>query len=86
MKIASVLGALAGCVALAACVASPRAQSPMQVSSVWVCHGDQDRVWLRVNAADADVHRHHGDRVSSYRQDENQRCDNASDARDRRGN
>jgi hypothetical protein len=87
MRVSSVLSVLVGCVALSACTHSPRAQNPMPASSVWVCHADQDQVrhWLRVSAADGDIHRGHADRVSSYRQDEGARCDNRSDAQDRRG-
>jgi hypothetical protein len=93
MKVSSMWGVLVGCVALSACMYSPRAQSPMRaqvqvdVSSVWVCRSaNNDRQWQRVPAEDADGHRRQGNRVSNTRQDEGQRCDNASDAHDRRGN
>jgi hypothetical protein len=85
MKLSTVLSLMVGGVALSACMYSPRAQSPMQASSVWACHGDQSRQWQRVPVADADGHRSHGDRISNSRQDEGQQCDNASAARDRRG-
>ena len=86
MKVSTVLGMLTGCIALSACMYSPRGPSPQQVRSVWVCHGDQSRQWQRVSAADGDGYRSRGDRVTSSPQNEGQRCDNTSDSRDRRGN
>jgi hypothetical protein len=83
MKITMLVSVLVGCVALSSCARRMRLEGTLQVSSVWVCHGD-DHKWQRADARDADEHRRHGDRVSNSRQDEGQRCDNASDARDRR--
>lgn len=82
MKVLSALGVMVGCVALASCM-QPRVEGEVRVSSVWVCHGDHDRRWQRVNTSDRDSHRGHGDRVTTNRQDEGQPCDNSSDSRDR---
>jgi hypothetical protein len=76
MKVSIGLSVLACCIAVSACARSVRMQGTVQLSSVWVCHGDQDRKWQRVDARDGDEHRRHGDRVSNDRQEEGQRCDN----------
>ena len=76
MKISILMCVLAGGVALSACARPMRMQGTVQLSSIWVCHGDRDRKWQRVDASEGDQHRRHGDRVSNDRQEEGQRCDN----------
>jgi hypothetical protein len=82
-KIPMLFSVLVGGVMLASCM-QPQVNSDLQSSSVWVCHGEQDRRWQRVNASDGDSHRGHGDRVTSHAQNEGQACDNSSDREDRR--
>lgn len=84
MRIHASMLALVGCVAISACIFPRRASVEVESRSVWVCHGERNRTWRRIDVREGDAHRQHGDRVVTYRQNEGRGCDNVSDERDRR--